>query len=80
MVALLFRFNCCYHQGNNSLLVGDSLKPCYGQDVMRNSPFQSPLIFFLQLRRENLVSHRDDTLQLIHVSLSFLINCVTDTV
>lgn len=42
MVALLFRFNCCYHQGNNSLLVGDGLKPCYGQDVMRNSPFQSP--------------------------------------
>ena len=42
MVALLFRFNCCYHQGNNSLLVGDSLKPCYSQDVMRNSPFQSP--------------------------------------
>lgn len=79
MVALLFRFNCCYHQGNNSLLVGDSLKPCYDQDVMRNLPF-SRRKFFLQLRRENLVSHRDDTLQLIHVSLSLLINCVTDTV
>lgn len=58
MVALLFRFNCCYHQGNNSLLVGDSLKPCYCQDVMHNSPFQSPLIFLATEKGEFGVTPR----------------------
>ena len=42
MVALLFRLLTVVIIKVTTLLVGDSLKPCYCQDVMHNSPFQSP--------------------------------------
>ena len=58
MVALLFRLLTVVIIKVTTLLVGDSLKPCYCQDVMHNSPFQSPLIFLATEKGEFGVTPR----------------------